>query len=144
MNWGQKLTVAIAGFMGFILFLVISSHGVESDLVTDDYYQQEIDYQQTIDATENADALKGELVVETTDDAVRVTLPEDFQFAVVGTVSFYRPDDASKDFTVDIPGDRRSILVPLSKLSAGQYEINVHCEYQDKAYFFKKPLKVRG
>ena len=52
-NWGTGIVIAIVAFIGFILYFVITMSTDKTysyDLVTDKYYQQELKYQQEIDA----------------------------------------------------------------------------------------------
>lgn len=47
-NWGTGIVIAIAGFMSFIIYFVITmstDKNYSYDLVTDKYYQQELKYQ---------------------------------------------------------------------------------------------------
>ena len=50
MNWGYKILLVFAVFVAGILFLVYKSSNQKMDLVTTDYYEKELKYQQKIDA----------------------------------------------------------------------------------------------
>ena len=51
-TWGHGIALALACFIGFILYLIfIFPIGKQtSDLVSDNYYQDELEYQKVIDA----------------------------------------------------------------------------------------------
>ena len=57
MNWGYKILLVYAVFIAGILFLVYKASSQKMDLVTPDYYEQELKYQSQINATERANAL---------------------------------------------------------------------------------------
>ena len=60
-NWGTAIVVAFVGFISFIMYFVISmstDKKFDHDLVTEDYYQQELKYQDDINKVENAKKLK--------------------------------------------------------------------------------------
>ena len=61
MNWGYKILTVYIIFIAGILLLVFKSSTQNQDLVTKDYYEQELKYQQVIDATERANALSSEV-----------------------------------------------------------------------------------
>jgi len=66
-NWGTGIVIAIIGFMSFILYFVITmstDNTYSYDLVTDKYYQAELDYQQEINAEQNANALTEKIQIE--------------------------------------------------------------------------------
>ncbi|MCK5400025.1 MAG: FixH family protein, partial [Flavobacteriaceae bacterium] len=48
MNWGTGIVIAFIGFIAFIMFFVITmstNKKYEHDLVTEDYYKEELEYQ---------------------------------------------------------------------------------------------------
>ena len=51
MNWGFKILMLYAAFVGMIIFLVFRTAHENIDLVTEDYYQQELAFQNKIDQT---------------------------------------------------------------------------------------------
>ncbi|MGL6269890.1 MAG: FixH family protein, partial [Chitinophagaceae bacterium] len=56
-NWGYKIAVFYLVFIAGIMFLVIKSSRQQMDLVTTDYYAQELKYQDKIDQSKRADGL---------------------------------------------------------------------------------------
>ena len=56
-NWGYKIVLVYCVFVAGILYLVVQSSRQQMDLVTDDYYAQEIKYQEKIDQSKRASAL---------------------------------------------------------------------------------------
>lgn len=54
MNWGWKIAIGYTAFALFILYLVYRTTGVEFELVTPDYYAQELAYQGQIDKRKTA------------------------------------------------------------------------------------------
>ena len=60
-NWGTGIVLAFIGFIAFIMYFVISMNinkDYQHDLVTDDYYKEELEYQNDIDKEENANNLE--------------------------------------------------------------------------------------
>ncbi len=51
-NWGTGIVLAFIGFIGFIMYFIVSMHTdtkYDHDLVTEDYYKQELEFQNDID-----------------------------------------------------------------------------------------------
>ena len=59
MNFGGKIVILYLSFVGLILTLVFMSYGQKVELVSTDYYAQEINFQQKINATNNEKSLSG-------------------------------------------------------------------------------------
>ena len=61
LNWGTGIVIAFGLFMTFILFFVFkvqSNSKYDNELVTENYYQQELKFQSNIDKEENSKNLK--------------------------------------------------------------------------------------
>ena len=56
MNWGWKLAIGSALFMAFIIYFVVQSFNDKTQLVSDNYYEHELKFQEQIDAAKNAKA----------------------------------------------------------------------------------------
>ncbi len=66
LNWGFGVVLAFPGFISFIMYFIItmsSDTKYSHDLVTKDYYKQELNFQKNIDATKNAKKLKENIKV---------------------------------------------------------------------------------
>ena len=143
MNWGHKLTLGIVAFMGFIIFLVVSTSLVSTDLVTDDYYEQELKYQDRIDAEENTAGLNGEFVVSSSGDMITIQLPSDFyNLEVIGSAHFYRPDNADLDRLFKLRRNSLELSVPKSKFKSGTYVLKISCEVDGKDYYHSEELSL--
>ena len=56
-SWGTGIVLALAAFISFILFLVISmttNKELDHDLVVEEYYQKELEFQEQLDNERNA------------------------------------------------------------------------------------------
>ncbi len=97
-NWGTKIAIVYLLFVAGILFLVMQSSRQKIDLVTPDYYEQEIKYQERIDQSKRADALTGKLTVDRSGDSLTLRFPEEMaEKALRGNVWIYYPADESLD-----------------------------------------------
>lgn len=79
-KWSTGIVIAIAAFITFIMVMVVtmvSDNAYNHDLVTDNYYQKELKYQDNIDATKNLHKLEYPLVIQKVSDGVEVVFPKD-------------------------------------------------------------------
>ena len=53
LNWGNWIAVAYSVFVLFIIAMVYLAFGEKWDLVAENYYEQEIQYQDKINSIEN-------------------------------------------------------------------------------------------
>lgn len=142
MNWGKGIVVAIVLFISFIMFLVITmttTKEYDHDLVTEDYYEKELKYQEKIDASQNAKDLGEKFAFKKTDEGLEITFPKKLQGETLeGTVFLYRPSDKQLDFEVPFSNLQNYLLVPDKRLLGGRWNISIELEHQKKKYLYSE------
>jgi hypothetical protein len=97
-NWGTMIAIVYLLFVGGMMFLVVQSSRQKIDLVTPDYYEQEIKYQERIDQSKRADALNGKLMVDLLGDTLILRFPaEQAGKPITGKAWIYYPADETLD-----------------------------------------------
>ncbi len=143
MNWGTKLTIVFILFAGMIITMVVMCMQQNFDMVTDNYYEEELVYQDRIDAETNAAAFAGGIVFTMSPDSVILSMPpEGINGFKNGTIVFYRASDANLDVKnelhIDAAGHQK---FDRKKFAAGNYEVNLSWEASGKNYFHKTVLQ---
>ena len=144
MNWGWKIAIFLTLFIGFILSMVIYSFTVTSDLVAKDYYNQEIQYQQNINAQTNALPISKKVLLKSNEENIVVTFPDDFNMNIEkGDITFYRPDDAKLDKSIELQLDVNNIQLIQKKLIAvGFYKVTIQFISEGKTYLINKKIRI--
>ncbi len=145
MNWGNKLLLVFVVFGGMISYMVYRCMETPVDLVSSQYYKDELAYQKVIDGTRQANALSGKVVLEHVAGAVRLTLPVEMSGkAVKGRVVFYCPNDMTRDrsFPLDTDGSGRQKIVKGS-VPNGHYTVKVNWESGGVDYFMELPFVIQ-
>ena len=141
-NWGTGIVIAIVAFISFILFFVIKMSSDEKyshDLVSEEYYQKELVYQEEIDAAENASELKESIKIQKTVEGLRIYFPQEFNLKeITGKVFLYRPSNKQLDFEIPISLSNTYLLVPENRLLDGRWNIIIKWNIKNTAYLFKE------
>ncbi len=144
-SWGTGVVIAFVLFISFILFFIIKASTQQKynyDLVSEEYYKDELNFQKNINEMQNVKDLGIQITIETKKEGLQITFPEDFTTENMdGNVSFYRPSNQSLDF--DIPFDlskRTSLLIPDNKLVDGRWDIKINWTKNNKGYLYKKEI----
>jgi hypothetical protein len=74
----NHLWIFIGSFMLFIVFLVVSAVSQKVDLETDNYYQEEVAYQEVIDKKQNYHNLNDTVTMLSNADGFIAYFPESF------------------------------------------------------------------
>ena len=143
-SWGTGIVLALAAFISFILFLVISmttNKELDHDLVVEEYYKKELEFQEQLDNERNAQQLMEDLSVEKTEAGFLVRFPEDFDIEKIkGKMFLYRPSNKQLDFEIPVSLSTHTLLVPDKRLVGGRWNIEINWEYGQESYFFQKEL----
>lgn len=143
MNFGSKITVLYLSFVGLILTLVFMCFGQKVELVSKDYYAQELKFQDKIDAINNEKSLSGSIshsligkkIVLTIDSNL---LSNDFE----GTVNFFRPSDSSKDLKLKMNFNALEQIIDGHVLIHGAYKMQLTWVSNKKNYFKEEVIFI--
>jgi len=131
-------------FGGMMSYMTYRCMHTPVDLVTKEYYKDELGYQQVIDARQKADALSEKVELRQTGQVITVVLPQEMRnAAVTGSIQFYCASDASRDRKVSLQVDgagRQEIAA--EQVRAGRYTVRVQWESKGVSYFEEKPFVV--
>lgn len=145
-NWGTAIVIAFAGFIGFIMYFIVSmstNSKYEHDLVVEDYYQQELKFQNEINKEKNAKKLSKNITWKKTEQGIIVTFPSELnEKNINGKVFLYRPSNKALDFEIPISLSNHNLLIPDNNLLGGRWNITIDWSYNNEAYLSKKKLFI--
>ncbi len=144
-NWGTGIVIAFVAFISFILFFVfkmVTDDNANHALVRSDYYEQELVYQDQIDAEKRANKLSYPIEVKRLDEGLLIVFPTDQEPSKIeGTISLYRPSNTSLDLNIPIKTDQSELLISNETLVAGRWDISIEWTYEGITYLYKSALK---
>jgi len=144
-NWGYRVAILYISFAGLIIFLVSSSMKQNIDLVTPDYYAQELKFQAKKDSEERNNNLENPAMIYCDEAGIRVEFPTNFTPEnITGTINVFRPSDKTKDFTVDIAASsNHHQLIPATNLERGMWRIKLSFNYNNESYYSEKQIVLK-
>lgn len=145
LHWGYKIGILYCSFVAFMLVLVVRSSSEDFSLVSKDYYEKEIKYQDMINKQINNGALKERLQIEWMENEgkVRISFPREFS-EVNGEILLYRPSDSKKDLKLPINlGSGYFQDIALNVSDRGLWRVQVDWVSEGRAYFDEKPLIIQ-
>ncbi|MEN9332424.1 MAG: hypothetical protein RLZZ94_1514 [Bacteroidota bacterium] len=143
MNWGYKIMFVYVLFVVGMLTLVYKCTQQNTELVADNYYDQEVKYQDRYNKMQNA-ATATVVCNPVNDKSLELSFPTEFaNRAIKGKLTFYRPDDKQKDFTMNIKNDNGKMLVQSDKLSGGYWRLTIAWSCDGKEYLQEEKLMMQ-
>lgn len=144
MNWGKKIAVLYIGFVVATLAFVFFAMTQKVDLVTDNYYEKELKYQEQIDKIKKTKELKEKTEIQLIEKTVKIKFPslpdkniqKDF-------ILFYRPSDPSKDVKIQVTADSLGFqLIPVEKLTKGFWKIKLNWTSGGSEFYDESMLNI--
>ncbi len=145
LHWGSGLVAAFLVFAAGVLTMVVISMNREVDLVTEDYYQQELKHEEQISSAKRSKALGDSVQCRMSGDAFLLALPSLFRSdSTTGTLTFYRPADRKRDFVVPLllsSGNKQ--VVQVGNLEKGLWRVKVRWKYRHEDYYREEAIVVQ-
>ncbi len=138
LNFGHKLVLVFIAFGLLMGTLIYMSLKTEFELVSKDYYKEELAYQQVIDARNNAAGLTAAIQVSYRDKKLKIQLPAEMVGRIQsGQIIFYCPSDADKDTVLELQPDasgQQSIEIGKA-IAPAAYKLKFKWQANDSAYY---------
>ncbi|MBP93245.1 FixH protein [Bizionia echini] len=143
-NWGTGMVLAMIGFISFIMFFVIkmsTNDKYQHDLVTEDYYQQELKVQGNMEREQKGNKLSQNIRLKQTEEGILIIFPDSLNISdITGKVFLYRPSNKQFDFETPISLSNQNLLIPDNRLLGGRWNLTVDWQYKGNSYRFKKEI----
>lgn len=141
MSWGYKILSVYILFVVGIMVMVFKSSMQNTDLVTPDYYEKELKYQQTIDESARTGKLSAKVEVTTTDNEIRIQLPPEMnELDVKATVLLYCPSDKRKDIKKDMAIKGATLALPINAETKGAFDLKINWQANGITYYHEQKL----
>lgn len=142
-GWGHRITFVYLLFVSGILFLVFQSSRQRVDLVTDEYYEEEIRYQQRIDESARADALSEKPRLQLAGNGLSVRLPAEFEGKEVAVKAhLYCPADSRNDVRLETVASRRDIRMEWTGERKGMHILKINWSSEGVSYYSEENLFI--
>ena len=141
MNWGKGIAIFIVCFMFFLGALVYASFQIKVPLVSEDYYEQEINYQEKINARIALGAL-GEVELKQVNNTAVFQLPlSGLSEVSIKWICFNDQDqDFETSFTTNESGE---FVLDLAQQKKGHYDLKIDITSDNKYYYSSKRFIIQ-
>lgn len=138
-SWGTGIVIAIVIFMAITVATVIFMMNQDVDLVSEDYYEKGIKYQQQIDKESRSQNLKENVKMDWTGNMFEISFPEEYDNqSITGEILFYRPSDSKKDFKLPLSLTNRNQVIPVSELQKGLWRVQLNWRLNNKDNYYSE------
>ena len=140
-SWGYKILFFYLSFVIGMLFLVFKANSESFDLVTENYYEAELKYQDVIDQKSNVVDLTAPPKISHTVKSISVQMPPEFAAKTVeGEIYLYCPADSKKDIRKSFTTKEGFIAFEFEQELSGLYEVKLSWSANGKQFFQEQKI----
>lgn len=140
--WPAGIIATFVIFIGALAGVVVIASTHRDSLVSDDYYEEELQFQAQIDASARAQAAGASIAQDAVASCVTIQLPAaQLTEKFAGSVEFYRPSTPALDHAVKLaPAADGSQSINVAKLAAGPWLVRVKWIAAGQSYFLERKI----
>jgi nitrogen fixation protein FixH len=139
----------IGVFVGFatlmVIFAVMASH-LNTNLVVNDYYSAELDYQKQVEKLKNYNALADKPVFryDSLNRILILKMSNSGRYAgLSGKLNFYRPENMSRDYSVALkPDEKGRQIFDLKTTARGRWTLKLDWQEDGVGYYTEQKIKL--
>ncbi len=145
--WPIGITLTLLVFVGFLVGSLLYSRTIPENLVTENYYENSIHFQQQIDRVKRTgDLLEGvKWQHQPSQKSVIIQLPSQARSASTnGTITLFRPSDAKQDRAIplNIDQDGKQVL-NVADLEKGFWRAFISWRDNEKEYYTEEMFVIQ-
>jgi hypothetical protein len=141
MDWGKGILLTIIGFVALIMTMVVISVRMDGiELVTENYYEEEIKFQDRIDNTNAVLELDREVI---TYNAQSKRIELDLPNGTLGSLELFRPSDSKLDQKISIQVSHSGITeIPVAQLKSGYWKVQLKWSENGVDHYQEKKITI--
>jgi hypothetical protein len=107
LHWGQGIFITMVIFVIMMTSFMVRAFNNQEELVTEEYYQEELKYQERIDHMTNATEAGEAMRTEIAPGSLQLIFPARFNgTAITGSAHLLKPNDSRADRTLELKVDK--------------------------------------
>ncbi|HMQ48675.1 MAG TPA: FixH family protein [Saprospiraceae bacterium] len=141
-NWGTGIALFFTVFVVSLVYQVYKSTQYDNSLVSDEYYADDLKYQEHYNKLLNTQSLRENLAFnyEAPAQAISLVFPSD-AIPENGEILFFCPSDSKSDFSTSIQvNESHEQVISTQGMKSGLWKIKVDWQANGKSYFKETSL----
>jgi len=137
MSWGWKITILYGSFVAMMVTLVIMSARQDIPMVTEDYYEKDLQYESHMVRVSNSANLEKDVAVvyNQKTQQITVTFPKDIT-DFKGEILCFRPSQEGLDFTLNLDKmEGNTLTFGTSEMLKGRWKVKIDWEGDGEIYY---------
>lgn len=142
-SWGTGIVIAFTVFLLISFIMIFYFMNQKVDLVTDNYYEKTLTYQEKIDEAKRSYEINKEIKIENLQNQLKIVFPITSSNNIRDAeIYFYRPSDSSKDFKSALDFNNNELFFDVSKIEKGFWKVQLRWISNNESYSIERTLMI--
>lgn len=145
MNWGKGLALVITIFVIATLSVVSYMISLDFYLVTNEHYEDAVEYQDTIDEKKRSSELENPVLVifDEKIEALKIVFPNELIGKAQGDINLYRPNNSALDKKIPLSVNATGTqIIPTATMDKGKWILRINWTADSIKYFEEKTIVI--
>jgi len=144
-RWAVGIIILYVTFVVAVITMVVFMNSTNFDLVVEDYYEKDINYQQHIDKVKRTSDDKMDIIISYNENKLVLKFSDNLNYSTCkGEVFFYYPAFKKDDFKVKMNVDSlgKQIINISGNVKKGNWLVKIDWIYQGKSYYSEENIFI--
>lgn len=143
LHFGHGIAAFYLLFMIVLLTFVVKSTSHDNSLVLDNYYEQDLNYQQHYDKVNNARLVAKYITVTNSEDngSVVIQFPKNNMVGISGKILLFNPASKALDIEKEITLNHAGMMtIPTANMRPGKWKVKLDWQQKGRAFYTEKEI----
>lgn len=143
-SWGTGVVTGIIIFVFISLSMTIIFMTQDVHLVTDDYYEKTLSYQDEIDKQNRTNALDEDVKINFNGKMIKLVFPKAYlNKDISGEIYFYRPSNPGLDFKIPLKlNENGNQFIPVERIEKGFWRLKINWLMGENAFYNERVITI--
>ncbi len=142
-NWGTGIVIGITIFITLSITMTVIFMTQDVSLVSDNYYQKSLIYQEEIDKQSRSKSLDEQVEINFNGEVIKILFPSAYLSKnISGEIYFYRPSNSKSDFILPLQLVEGSQVVPVERLEKGFWRLKLNWTMDGDGYYNERAITI--
>jgi len=134
-NWGTGAFMLFGSFALFMTGLAIFASMQRNELVTENYYEKELEFKEVLKKQDRTNLLSEQLNWEIENNQFVINFPKEVGSNISGNVVFFKPSSEKDDQSIDFKITSNNYKIDISEYSSGMYKVKINWQANSVEYY---------
>lgn len=145
MNWGIRIIIAYAAGVCFILYFVVRSMMLNTEMAEENYYDKELAYNTHIQGVDNAKKMTNPIKVSNLSNHIVISIDSSITTGLEnGEIHFYNPASEKSDKKYKLEASTSGkYFFNKSVFNKGKYYVKISFDYHQQPYYTEQVIFIQ-